>query len=117
PLPSQPTTLTISPRQAPAPTHLSAPPLNDSPPIFTFSASGLPTGVTASFSPNPSTSSSTLTLTASATATTGTATVTITGVSGSLKHTTSGLLSVNSPTPPNFTRLANPTSVTITQGR
>jgi len=54
----------------------------------TLSASGLPSGVTASFSPNPATSTSTLTLTASGTATTGTTTVTITGVSGSLSHTT-----------------------------
>src|SRR5271167_505391 len=50
----------------------------------TLAASGLPSGVTATFSPNPTTSTSTLTLTASATATTGTATITITGTSGSL---------------------------------
>ena len=61
----------------------------------TMSASGLPSGVTAGFSPNPTTSSSTLTLTASATAATGTATVTISGVSGSLTHTTTLSLTVN----------------------
>ncbi len=64
-----------------------------------FSASGLPSGVTASFSPTSSTSSATLTLTASTTATAGTATVTITGVSGSLTQSTSLTLTVNAPTP------------------
>src|SRR5262249_20058196 len=53
-----------------------------------LSASGLPSGVTASFAPTSVTppaggsGTSTLTLTASAAATTGTATVTITGTSG-----------------------------------
>ncbi len=60
----------------------------------TLSAAGLPTGVTAGFSPNPATSSSTLTLTASATAATGTTTVTINGVSGALTNTTSLSLTV-----------------------
>lgn len=61
----------------------------------TLSASGLPSGVTAGFGPNPATSTSTLTLTASATAATGTVTVTIKGVSGSLNHTTTLSLTVN----------------------
>jgi PKD repeat protein len=60
-----------------------------------LSASGLPAGVTASFSPSSTTSSSTLTLTASGTATTGTATVTISGTSGSISHATSLSLTVN----------------------
>src|SRR5207245_6578934 len=68
----------------------------------TLSASGLPSGVTAAFSSNPVTppangsATSTLTLTASATATTGTATVTVTGTSGSLTHSTTISLIVNS---------------------
>ena len=68
----------------------------------TLSASGLPGGVTASFSPNPVTPpangnvTSTLTLTASATATIGTATVTVTGTSGSTSHTATISLTVNS---------------------
>jgi hypothetical protein len=68
----------------------------------TLSASGLPSGVTAAFSTNPVTppangsASSTLTLTASATATIGTATVTVTGTSGSLTHSTTISLTVNS---------------------
>jgi len=57
-----------------------------------LSASGLPSGVTAAFSPTSTTTTSTLTLTASSTATTGTATtgtatVTVTGTSGTLSHT------------------------------
>jgi PKD repeat protein len=63
-----------------------------------LSASGLPSGVTASFSPTSATSSSTLTLNASSTATTGPATVTITGTSGSLTHSTTLNLTVNAAT-------------------
>jgi len=68
----------------------------------TLSATGLPSGVTAAFSTNPVTppangsATSTLTLTASATATAGSATVTITGTSGTLTHSTTIALSVNS---------------------
>src|SRR6202023_5638 len=63
-----------------------------------LSASGLPSGVSASFNPNPATASSTLTLTASGTAATGTATVTITGTSGSLTNTTAVFLTVRATT-------------------
>ncbi len=62
----------------------------------TLAASGLPSGVTGTFSPNPATTTSTLTLAASATATTGTSTVTITGTSGSLTATTTVSLTVTS---------------------
>ncbi len=82
----------------------------------TLAASGLPSGVTASFSTNPTTSTSTLTLTASSTATTGAATVTITGTSGSLSATTTVSLTVNSTTSPAFSVSASPTSLTVTQG-
>lgn len=54
-----------------------------------FSVSGLPTGVTASFSPTASTTSTTLTLTASGAATPGTKDLTVTGVGGGLTRTTS----------------------------
>jgi len=60
-----------------------------------LSASGLPPGVSASFSPASATTSSTLTLSASTSAATGSATVTITGTSGSLTHTTTLSLSVS----------------------
>ena len=78
----------------------------------TLSASGLPSGVTASFAPNPTTGTSTLTFTASATATTGTASVTVTGVSGSLTHTTT--ISLTVPGQPDFSLSA--TNATVTQG-
>lgn len=62
-----------------------------------FSTSGLPSGVTASYSPTTVTTSgtSTLTLTASPTATTGPATVTVTGTSGALTHNATINLTVN----------------------
>ena len=61
----------------------------------TLSASGLPSGVTATFATNPTTGSSVLTLSASGSAATGTSTVTITGTSGSLTATTIIALTVN----------------------
>jgi len=80
----------------------------------TFSASGLPGGVTASFAPNPSNTSSVLTLSANATATTGTFTITVTGTSGSLTNTTSLSLAVTPAA--DFTLSASPASLSIVQG-
>jgi endoglucanase len=54
----------------------------------TLAASGLPSGMTASFGTNPTTGTSVLTLIASATAPAGTFTVTITGTSGALTPAT-----------------------------
>jgi hypothetical protein len=63
-----------------------------------LSASGLPAGVTASFSPTsiaaPGSGNSTLTFTASSTATTGTSTVTINASGGGVSHSTTISLSV-----------------------
>ena len=81
----------------------------------TLAASGLPSGVTAGFSPNPTTGTSTLTLTASASATTGGATVTITGTSGSLVATTTLALTVSATSSPNFTITASPASLSVKQ--
>src|SRR6266852_487181 len=55
----------------------------------TLSASGLPSGATAAFSPNPAGSSSTLTVTTNTTTPTGNYTLAIAGVSGALSHSTS----------------------------
>src|SRR5256712_210495 len=78
-----------------------------------LSASGLPSGVTASFSPNPATTSSTLTLTATSTAATGTLALTVTGTSGSLASSTTATLTVTAAG--NFTLSSSPSSLTIEQ--
>jgi len=68
----------------------------------TLSATGLPSGVTAAFSPNPVTPpangsvTSTLTFTATSTASTGTYTVTVTGTSGTTTASTPITLTVSS---------------------
>jgi alpha-mannosidase len=59
-----------------------------------LSATGLPAGVTAAFTPASTTGASTLTLTTSRTTAPATATVTITGASGSLTHTASTTVTV-----------------------
>jgi hypothetical protein len=79
-----------------------------------LSASGLPSGVTASFNPTSTTSTSTLTLTASSAATPATVTVTVTGTSGNLSNATTLSLTVTAP--PNYTLSASPNSLTMTQG-
>ena len=63
-----------------------------------LSVSGLPSGVTASLSPNPTTGYSALTLTVSSTAPIGTSTLTITGTSGNLTATTTVTLGIFAPT-------------------
>jgi hypothetical protein len=83
----------------------------------TLSASGLPTGVTASFSANPATgNSSVLTLLASSTATLGAATVTVTGTGDGLTRTTPISLTVNQPATPDFALSVSPTSLSIARG-
>ncbi len=75
-----------------------------------LAASGLPSGVTAAFSPNPTTGTSTLTLTASSSATAGgPTTVTITGTSGALTATTTVALTVSAPAPFTIGPIANVT--------
>jgi hypothetical protein len=76
---------------------------------FTLSASGLPSGVTATFGTNPTIGTSVLTLTASNTATTGTSTVTITGTSRSISHTTTIALTLPANTLPTLVPIANQT--------
>jgi subtilase family serine protease len=79
----------------------------------TLSASNLPSGVTASFSPNPATSSSTVTLNVSGSAFIGTKTITITGTSGSLVQTTTIKLTTLLP---DFTLSDLPNALIITPG-
>jgi endoglucanase len=83
----------------------------------TLTASGLPTGVTASFSPSPATgASSVLTLTASSAATLGAAAVTVTGAGGGLTRTTPINLTVSQPATPDFALSASPASLTVSRG-
>jgi cellulose 1,4-beta-cellobiosidase len=78
-----------------------------------LTVSGLPSGVTASFSPASVTGSagSTLTFTASATATVGAVTVTVTGTSGSTVETAKLTLTVTAE--PNFTISASPAAISL----
>jgi streptogramin lyase len=85
-----------------------------------LSASGLPSGVHASFSPASVTPpaggsvTSTATISVDSGTPTGVATVTITGAGGSLTH--SALLTLTIAVIPDFTIAANPNSLTIAQG-
>ncbi|MFZ3342674.1 MAG: choice-of-anchor D domain-containing protein [Terriglobales bacterium] len=76
-----------------------------------LSATGLPSGVTAGFSPNPTSSTSTLTFTASGSATKGTSTVTVSGTSGALTNTTTIQLTVAAGSGPVVS--LSPTSLTF----
>ena len=85
-----------------------------------LSASGLPSGVTAGFSPSsipaPGSGSSTLTFTASSSAAAGTYSITVTGTGGSLTVNTAVSLTVSSGSTPSFTLTANPASVSVQEG-
>jgi regulation of enolase protein 1 (concanavalin A-like superfamily) len=96
------------------PSAITVTPLNGFAGSVSLSASGLPSGVTASFSPASTTGTSTLTLVASSTATTGGFTVTVTGSSGTLTHTATISLTVNSAA--DFALSASPNGVSATQG-
>ena len=78
-----------------------------------FTITGLPAGITASFSPASSTSATTVSLNAAATAACGSHTITITGTSGSLIATTS--ITVTVPVP-SFTLSLSPNSITVVRG-
>lgn len=81
-----------------------------------LAASGLPSGVTASFSAVSASWNSTLTLTASATATIGASTVAITGTSGNLTSTANEALTVSAAPTPGFSLAASPASLSISTG-
>lgn len=88
----------------------------------TLSVSGLPSGASASFSPNPVTppaggsAGSTLSVTTAASTPAGSYTLTVTGTSGSLSHGTNVTLVVQTAAVPDFTISVSPTSRTLTQG-
>jgi uncharacterized membrane protein len=79
----------------------------------TLSAAGLPSGVTAAFTPASTTSKSSLAFSASSTAATGTYSVVVTGASGTLTATATIALTV---TAPNFTLLFQPATLALPPG-
>ena len=79
-----------------------------------LSATGLPAGVTAAFSPSSTTGNSTLTITAGSTAAAGTYPVMVTGVSGALTSRVTINLSV---TVPDFSVAFAPASLTLPQAQ
>jgi subtilisin family serine protease len=96
-LSSSPTSQTVVPGQTTSYTVTIAP-TGGFTGAVTFSVTGLPTGATASFSPNPASgTTSTLTVTTSTSTPTGSFALTVTGASGSLTRTTSVTLVVASP--------------------
>ena len=82
-----------------------------------LTASGLPTGVTATFSPTSITGSGTssLTLAVASTTATGTYTITVTGTGGGITQTATVSLTVTSNVAAGFTLTASPTSLSVTQ--
>jgi hypothetical protein len=87
---------------------------------ISLSATGQPSGVTVSFSPNPiaapGSGSSTMSITVGSTVATGTYPITITGTGGTTTHTTTVNLTVTTVPTPNFTISASPSSTSIAQG-
>lgn len=81
-----------------------------------FAASGLPSGVTASFGAASSTGSTTLTLSAASSAAAGTSIVTITGTSGQISAKTTLSLTVSAPQTPGYSLSASPSSLSVTAG-
>lgn len=87
---------------------------------ISLSASGLPTGATASFSPSsiaaPGSGSSTATITTSASTPAGTYPITVTGTGGGLTHTTTITLTVTTGSGGGVTTLSNGQAVTGLSG-
>lgn len=81
-----------------------------------LSASGLPTGATASFSPSSlaSSGSSTVTISTSSTTPPGTYTITLSGIGGGKTHAATVTLTVSGT--PDFTIAASPPSSSVVQG-
>ena len=86
-----------------------------------LSVTGLPSGVTASFSPAsipaPGSGTSTLTLTVASTAAVGTSTLTITGTGGGITHTATVSLTVTAAAAAGFSISVSPTSTSVEPGQ
>jgi subtilase family serine protease len=86
-----------------------------------LSATGMPTGVTATFSPTsiaaPGSGTSSLTLAVASTTTAGTYPITVTGTGGGITHTATVSLTVTAATAGAFTISVSPTSGSLDQGQ
>jgi hypothetical protein len=82
----------------------------------TFSVSGLPSGATATFTPNPASVSSTLSVATTASTPPGGYTLTITGTSAGLTRTTTVTLTVTAVAAGDFSLSASPASRTVAPG-
>src|ERR1700677_738184 len=86
-----------------------------------LTASGQPTGVTATFSPTsiaaPGSGTSKLTLAVASTTTAGTYTITVTGTGGGITHTATVSLTVTAATAGTYTISVSPTSGYLDQGQ
>jgi uncharacterized membrane protein len=87
---------------------------------ISLSASGLPTGTTASFNPAtipaPGNGSSTMTFTVGASTPVGTYPITVTGNGGGLQQNVVVTLTVTAAVQPDFTLSASPSTLTVAQG-
>ena len=113
---ASPGSVSVSPGQGATAT-ISTSVVAGNPQNVAFSASGMPAGVSASFSPTSVTSggSSTLTLTTSASTPAGSYPITVTGGGSSVSHTTTVTLTVIAPD--DFLISASPASVSVVQGQ
>jgi len=111
-LSASPSNLTISPG-ASGTTTITVQDLGGFTGSVNLSISGLPSGVTAAFTPNPVTGSGALTLTVSNSAIRASYLLTITGTSGSMTASTSLALQVNAP---GFSIAPSPASIQLCQG-
>lgn len=97
-LSANPSTLTIAQGNSGMST-ITINPINGFNGSVNLSATGMPSGVTAAFSPNPATTTSTMTITVPSRTPAGTSTVTITGMSGTLTHATTLTLTITASGP------------------
>jgi glucuronoarabinoxylan endo-1,4-beta-xylanase len=114
-LASLPTSLAVT-QGSNATDTVSVTPVNGFSGSVTLAASGLPSGVTASFATNPTTGSSVVTFAASSTAATGLSTVTITGTSGTTTASTKIALTVNAKVTSGFSLSPSASSLSVKQG-
>ncbi len=82
----------------------------------TFTALGVPSGITASFSPSSAAGSTSLMLTAGSSAVPASSAITITGTSGSLHASTNVALVVSAAATSGFSLSASPASLSVMQG-